>query len=156
MDLHPGETVVFEGHPSWRAAPAFYLKGMIPVLVLAVVVWIAGEKGAAVIAFVVGALLVVLAGVIRRSATRYVITTERLHIRKGLLSRHVQQTTIDRVQNVNTDQSFLERVLKVGRVDFDTAGTEEDDFTFRGISRPDRIVAAIDTAQRAHRADTGV
>ena len=28
MDLHPGEQVVFEGHPSWRALLSFYLVGV--------------------------------------------------------------------------------------------------------------------------------
>jgi uncharacterized membrane protein YdbT with pleckstrin-like domain len=60
----------------------------------------------------------------------------------------VQQTRIDRVQNVNTDQSVLERILRVGKVDFDTAGTDDSDFIFRGISHPDRVVAAVDRAQR--------
>ena len=28
MDLHPGEQVVFEGHPSWRGVLSFYVKGL--------------------------------------------------------------------------------------------------------------------------------
>ena len=28
MDLHPGETIVFEGHPSWRAVLSFYIGGV--------------------------------------------------------------------------------------------------------------------------------
>ena len=27
-DLHPGEEVVFEGHPSWRGLLSFYLGGI--------------------------------------------------------------------------------------------------------------------------------
>jgi uncharacterized membrane protein YdbT with pleckstrin-like domain len=80
-----------------------------------------------------------------------VISTERLNIRTGILSKHVQQTSIDRVQNVNTEQTFLDRILRVGAVDFDTAGTDDSDFTFRGVSNPTGIVAAVDRAQRLHR-----
>ena len=60
----------------------------------------------------------------------------------------MQQTRIDRVQNVNTDQGPLERVLRVGTVDFDTAGTDDSDFTFTGIADPQEIVTAVDRAQR--------
>jgi uncharacterized membrane protein YdbT with pleckstrin-like domain len=52
------------------------------------------------------------------------------------------------VQNVNTHQSLFDRIVRVGKVDFDTAGTDDSDFVFEGISHPDRIVAAIDRAQR--------
>ena len=29
MDLHPGEEIVFEGHPSWRATLLFYVWGVV-------------------------------------------------------------------------------------------------------------------------------
>jgi len=98
---------------------------------------------------VVGFALVVLIGFIRRIATVYTITNQRLRIKRGILSKRVQQTRIDRVQNVNTDQSVLERVLRVGTVDFDTAGTDDSDFTFDGVSSPARVVEAVDRAQHA-------
>ena len=43
---------------------------------------------------------------------------------------------------------LLDRILRVGTVDFDTAGTDDSDFTFRGIANPDEVVSAVDRAQR--------
>jgi uncharacterized membrane protein YdbT with pleckstrin-like domain len=60
----------------------------------------------------------------------------------------MQQTRIDRVQNVNTAQSLRERLLRVGTVDFDTAGTDDSEFRFVGIADPSDVVAAVDRAQR--------
>ena len=148
MDLHPGERVVFEGHPSWRALLSVYLGGALAALAVAVVVALAA---AIAIGVAVGAALVALVlivGFIKRMATRYMVSTQRLYIRRGILSRRVQQTRIDRVQNVNTDQSLLERILHVGTVDFDTAGSEDSDFSFVGIADPGGVVAAVDAAQR--------
>ena len=102
--------------------------------------------GAAVL--VVGFALLVVGGFLKRMATHYVVTTQRLRIRRGILAKKIQQTRIDRVQNVNTDQRLLDRILRVGTVDFDTAGTDDSDFTFRGIANPDEVVAAVDRAQR--------
>jgi hypothetical protein len=62
MDLHPGEQIVFEGHPSWRGLLSFYVGG------------------------VAGAL--------------------------------------------------------------DTAGSDDSEFRFLGIDRPEQVVAAVDRAQR--------
>jgi uncharacterized membrane protein YdbT with pleckstrin-like domain len=148
MDLHPGEDVVFEGHPSWRAVLAFYLSGIIGSLLIAVIVALAASVGLGVVVGVVLIALVILVGFIRRMATTYMVSNQRLYIRRGILSKRVQQTRIDRVQNVNTDQSVMERILRVGKVDFDTAGTDDSDFTFIGLSNPGRVVAAVDRAQR--------
>ena len=148
MDLHPGEDVVFEGHPSWRAVLAFYLSGIIGSLLIAVIVALAASVGLGVVVGVVLIALVILVGFIRRMATTYMVSNQRLYIRRGILAKRVQQTRIDRVQNVNTDQSLMQRLLRVGTVDFDTAGTDDSDFVFVGISSPDRVVAAVDRAQR--------
>lgn len=153
MDLHPGEEIVFEGHPSWRSVLSFYLKGLLVAAVGGVVLWLALSVGWGVVAFLVIEAVVVLVGFVKRVATDYTITTERLHIRRGILAKRVQQTSIDRVQNVNTDQSFVDRLLRVGKVDFDTAGTDDSDFTFDGVASPDAVVAAVDRAQRARRSE---
>ena len=153
MDLHPGEEIVFEGHPSWRGVLGFYLKGLAIAVVIGAILFFAVSDALGVVALVVVLALVVLVGMLMRLATSYVISTERLHIRRGILSKHVQQTSIDRVQNVNTTQSFFERILGVGAVDFDTAGTDDTDFTFRDVSDPAAIVASVDRAQRAHQRD---
>ena len=34
-DLHPGEQIIYEGHPSWRSILAYYLKGLLAALVVA-------------------------------------------------------------------------------------------------------------------------
>jgi uncharacterized membrane protein YdbT with pleckstrin-like domain len=148
MDLHPGESIVFEGHPSWRALLSFYIGGIAGALVIAVIVALVATT---VLAIVVGAVLiaaVILFGLVKRTATDYMVSTQRLYIRRGILSKKVQQTRIDRVQNVNTDQSLRERLLRVGTVDFDTAGNDDSDFRFIGIDNPSRVVTAVDRAQR--------
>ena len=148
MELHPGEDVVFEGHPSWRATLLFYFYGVVIVAVVAVVVALLASVLAAVLMAVAGLAVVVVAGFVRRMATSFVITSERLHIRHGILSKRTQETRIQRVQNVNTEQSFFERLLQVGTVDFDTAGTDDSEFKFVGVGNHGEVVGAVDRAQR--------
>jgi uncharacterized membrane protein YdbT with pleckstrin-like domain len=155
MDLHPGEEVVFEGHPSWRALLAYYAGGLGIALVAGVALWLISGAGLGVLAFVVVLAGVLLIGFVRRIATVYMISTQRLWIRRGILSKHVQQTRIDRVQNVNTEQRFIERIMRVGTVDFDTAGTDDSDFRFVGVSSPSQVAEAVDRAQREQAAGRG-
>jgi uncharacterized membrane protein YdbT with pleckstrin-like domain len=149
MDLHPAEEIVFDGHPSWRSTLGFYVLGFVAAVAAGIVAGVIGGGTIGVVVLVVALAAVMLVGLVRRLGTHYLVTTERLRIRRGILSRRVQQTQLDRVQNVNTDQSFFERVLQIGTVDFDTAGTDDSDFTFRGIADPEDVVAAVDSAQRA-------
>ena len=150
MELHPGEQVIYEGHPSWRSILGYYMKGLVVTIVVgAIGYWLDGIGLAVGVAILVLAL-VLIAGFVRRFATRYTITDQRLHIKHGIIARHVQQTRIERVQNVNTNQSVLERVLKVGTVDFDTAGTDDADFKFVGVEEPGDVVAAIDKVNVRH------
>jgi putative membrane protein len=87
-------------------------------------------------------------GLVRRLQTTYTVTTERLTIERGLMTRELHETRLERVQNVNLRQSLLERALGVGTVDFDTAGGAAYDFSFIGVAEPKRLVRTVDTALR--------
>lgn len=158
MDLVAGEQVLFEGHPSWRSVLAFHLKGLVLVVLVggaaALVTRLTGDAvDWAVVAAVMGVafVLLVLASFIKRLATKYVITNRRLRIRRGIVARHVQEARLERVQNVNTNQSVLERLLQVGTVDFDTAGSGDSEFAFVGVAQPEKVSAAVDEALREAR-----
>jgi uncharacterized membrane protein YdbT with pleckstrin-like domain len=148
MDLHPGEDVVFEGHPSWRALLSFYVYGTIAVAVIGVIVALVASVAVGVLVAVVLFVIMLVVGFVKRMATTYMVTSQRLYIRRGILSKAEQQTRIDRVQNVNTNQKLLQRILSVGTVDFDTAGTDDSEFRFVGIANPGNVVHAVDKAQR--------
>ena len=148
MDLHPGEEIVFQGRPVWRSLMSFYISATLGALVVGVLVGIVVSTGAGVLVFLVLFALALLVGFLRRVATVYTITNQRLRIKHGIIARHVQQTELARVQNVNTDQSMLERMLQVGTVDFDTAGTGDADFKFTGVEEPEEVVAAVDVAKK--------
>lgn len=160
MDLEPGEHVIFEGHPSWRSILDYYVKGLIVVAVAGAIA--AGVTKALddevdaglVTAVVVGLLAIVLVvGYLKRLFTTYTITNVRLHIRRGIVARAEQQTTINRVQNVNTHQSVIQRMLFIGNVNFDTAAGDDYDFQFGGVASPHEVVEAVHRAQRE--ADAG-
>src|SRR4051794_37296281 len=154
--LAPGEQVMFQGHPSWRSIIAFYIKGLFVVLIAAFVVGIVTnitgddtDAGLVALVAVVGVAVVVLAGFIKRITVHYTITTRRLHIKRGIISREIQETRLERVQNVNYDQSVLQRLLQVGDVDFDTAAGDDFNFVFAGVANPDEVVERVDRATHA-------
>ena len=102
-----------------------------------------------VVAVLVSLLAVLGIGFVKRLMTTYTITDQRLTIDVGLLSRDVHETRLERVQNVNSSQTLLERMLRIGTVDFDTAAGAEYDFAFRGVADPHQIVRTVDRALHA-------
>ena len=75
-------------------------------------------------------------------ATVYTITNRRLHIKRGLIARRTQEARLERVQNVNKTSPPLSGVLRVGTVDFDTAGGDSDhEFKFAGVAEPSGVGA---------------
>ena len=144
MELLSGETFVWAGHPTWRATLSMILKGVLAgvlLLVLGVLIDVFGGSGRWTVYGVV-ALVVVGAGAIlfswvSRRFTEYAITNRRLHIRRGVLSKTETSTSIERVQNVTVTQSPIDRILKTGTIDFDTASDDQTDtFRFVGIDNP--------------------
>ena len=147
MDLQPGERVIYQGHPSWRAILGFYIKGLLVAAAAAVLAGLINEGvGLGVVTFAVIAAIVVLAGFIKRVATVYTITDRRLNIKVGIISRKVQETRLQRVQNVNYNQGVYERVMQIGDVEFTTAGTDESNFVFAGVAQPEQVVQQVEHA----------
>lgn len=150
MELGSGERELFSGHPSLRAAPGFVMKGLLVAAVVGLIVVLIEDTAAGVGAGAAVFAITLVAGFLMRLATTYTITNHRLHIKRGIVARKTQEARLERVQNVNTEQGVLDRILQVGTVDFDTAGTTDSDFSFHGVAQPEKVVSAVDRAQREH------
>lgn len=146
VDLREGEHIIFEGHPSWRSILSFYLKALVVAVMAGAIGWLAFSTGIGIAVAVAVFVVAVVVGFVMRIATTYSITNQRLRIRRGIVSRNVQETRVDRIQNVNTDQGVLERILQVGTVDYDTAGTDDADFAFRGVGQPEKVAKKVEQA----------
>ncbi|HEX8051419.1 MAG TPA: PH domain-containing protein [Thermoleophilaceae bacterium] len=151
MDLNPGEVVIFEGRPSWRAILGFYILGLLAVAAAFAIGLLAADAGIGAAAGAVVLVIVLLWGWAKRYATRYAITNRRLHIRRGILSKSVEETRLDRVQDVKIKQGVGQRLLGIGTVDFDTSAESGAGFRFQGIARPDHVARQVD--RTIHEAD---
>jgi uncharacterized membrane protein YdbT with pleckstrin-like domain len=150
LHLSAGEQVIFEGHPSWRAIIGFYLKGLLFAAIVGVLAKLFGASSATVFLIVLVILaLTVLIGFVKRVTTTYTITNRRLNIKRGILSREIQETRLERVQNVNYRQTVYQRVVQIGDVDFDTAASDDYNFIFVGVADPGDVVHRVDQATGA-------
>ena len=164
MEMMGNEQVIWEGHPTWRATLSFHIKGILISIGLFFVILLFQWAGVdissawAVLVLVVGIGLTVASGWVQRFFTQYAITTKRLQIRRGILSKTESSTNVDRIQNITVFQSPVDRILRVGSIDFDTASDDASDrFSFNGVNGPqdlrERIMRARDDEKSAGRPD---
>ncbi len=74
--------------------------------------------------------------------TRYVLTTERLMTRSGLVAQRGIEIPLERITNVNFSQSMIERIVGAGDLVVESAGvTGQSPFT--NIPHPDTFQALL-------------
>jgi uncharacterized membrane protein YdbT with pleckstrin-like domain len=155
LDLMDGEETIWEGHPSWRAVLSHLTKGILGSIAFIVVLVVIDKLGApssfttwGIILGVVGIGITILVAYLERVFTLYTITNTRINTRTGVLSKREASTSLDRIQNVTITQDLLDRILRTGTVDFDTASMDSSDkFRFFGINTPQRVREQIQRAQ---------
>lgn len=110
-------------------------------------------------AIVVGILLaVVLVGVVilvgaylSHRNTNYVVTTDALYKKTGVLSRNVQRIEFDKVQDTSYRQSFLGAKFGYGTVDVSTAGGGGVEMSLANVAEPQSVQSRINERLRDSR-----
>ena len=108
-----------------------------------------------------GGLLVLLGayGVVRAAlnwwSRYYVLTTEELYRKRGLVSRTVTNLRLERVQDTTFSQSALGRALSYGDVHVETASGGGPEITFGGVADPEAVVGEITRQLDRRRAGRG-
>ncbi len=155
------ETEIWQGRTHWKHYAGRLLLWLgANVLVAFLVGWIASsfEGFTAGHAFwtIVGILLISGLLVVGRVllpilSNRYRLTSERLFIEHGLLSRTIDQTELIRVDDVRIYKSFLDRIFGLGSVAVISSDATDRETLITGIREPETVAEAIRTRMRALR-----
>jgi len=83
------------------------------------------------------------------ASTHFVVTTERLIFRNGLIAKHGRDIPLDRINDISSHQSILERILRSGDLLIESAG-EQGQQRFSNIRRPEHVKKEIYKQVEAH------
>lgn len=155
-DLLPGEEKdVFRKRPAWRAFFwKLFLAVLFPAAGLAFVLFasaaptlksIAGYAGLAV------GLIIFLVVLVKRYSLMYRLSTQRLFIYRGLISRRVEELELFRVRDIDVIQSFWERILGYGRMMVYSTDNTTPKFEIVGMAEPIKVKDTIRTNFRTAR-----
>jgi uncharacterized membrane protein YdbT with pleckstrin-like domain len=151
--LNQGEDVILDLHPHW----VYFIKsGLVFVAVLVFGAWIAfGVDDANSAVEVVSGVLVLIAlgwaalTYMKWVTTNFVITTDRLIYRHGVLSKHGIEIPLERVNTVFFSQSILERMVGSGDLIIESAG-ELGRQNFSNVRKPSAVQNEIHKQMEAN------
>jgi|GEM_PF-3133546 len=66
----------------------------------------------------------------------YALTNKRVIISEGIFSEKFESTTYDKITDMGFTQSFMDKILNIGTISIDTAGTDQIEITFENVSNP--------------------
>jgi uncharacterized membrane protein YdbT with pleckstrin-like domain len=149
--LRNDEQIVLDLHPHlWYLFPRLLV--MVAAIVLGIVT-VAGTDSS-ILQGGVGVLVVLATGwwLIRLAgylSTNFVLTTDRVVYRSGVLRKTGQEIPLERINTVFFEQRVWERIIKAGNVAVESGG-ESGRTHFTDIRNPEQVVNEIHTQMDAN------
>jgi uncharacterized membrane protein YdbT with pleckstrin-like domain len=151
--INEGETVVLDLNPHWWFFWRHIVVGIPLFLALIGVLSLNGDtrslltKGWAVLAIVYALWL--LSKFMSWWFTHFVVTSDRVIYRHGVLAKRGVEIPLERVMNINFSQRIFERIIGAGDLQIDSAGAEGQSY-FSNIRHPDGVQQEIYRQMEAH------
>jgi uncharacterized membrane protein YdbT with pleckstrin-like domain len=147
IDLMPNEKMVLASNPHWfyfwkQVLAGFGLIGLLLILWTVDADWVDTSIGwITLVAFIV-LLVNTIYEFVQWQTTRFAITDQRVAYQSGIVRRRGVSIPLNRINNVNFEQSFIARMLNNGIVTIESAG-QTGDSVFENIPNPENVRALI-------------
>jgi uncharacterized membrane protein YdbT with pleckstrin-like domain len=147
--LNPGEEIAFDLHPHWWYFAGVAAFGIIVLAAAAAAPQLFHGRARTLALWVVVVLIAVwlvwfATRLLTWRTTHFVLTTDRLIFRSGVLSRTGREIPLERVNDLSFHQGFFERIVGAGDLMIESAGEAGQD-VFSRIPHPDRAQQDIYT-----------
>lgn len=147
IELMPNENMILASNPHWfyfwkQVAAAAGVIGLLLLLSLVDADWLNSVIGWVTIIAIVVLVLDVVFEYIQWKTTRFAITDQRVAYQSGIFRRRGVAIPLNRVNNVNFNQSAIARMLNNGVVTIESAG-QTGDSVFENIPNPERVRSLI-------------
>ncbi len=143
IELMPDEKMILASNPHWfyfwkQVAAGIGIVALLLASWLIDTDWMESVLGwLTLVAFVV-LLIDLVFEFVQWKTTRFAITDQRVAYQSGVIRRRGVSIPLNRVNNVNFDQSFIARMLNNGIVTIESAG-QTGDSVFENIPDPEKV-----------------
>lgn len=125
-EMHKEDKILKEIKPSYWAFLLWYIIGIVLLPFLGI-----------------GLIVIIVALLIRKGTTFY-ITDKRVIYELTFLSRQISSATYDKIQDLHFTQGILGRIVGIGTIHINTAGTSFIEIKFSGVEDPVSVKRAIE------------
>jgi uncharacterized membrane protein YdbT with pleckstrin-like domain len=142
--LSDNEELILDLRPHWIT---IVVPSLITVLVVIVWGYLLGKTNGALSWILTAAALVLLLWFVARgfidwATSHFVVTSDRLIHREGLVSKHSMEIPLEAINDVRFNQRILERVVGAGDLVIESAGTRGQE-VFSNIRNPEFVQKTI-------------
>jgi membrane protein YdbS with pleckstrin-like domain len=148
-DLSEGEQIVLTLHPHWKTVLVPFLVLVAVVIVAAVLLVViphnrlqADERIAVGVLAVLVAIIWTGVPILRWRTTTYELTTRRLRLRRGILSRTGRDFPLVRISDVSFSHGPIDRLLRCGKLTVESAG-EHGQLVLTEIPEVEKVQATL-------------
>jgi uncharacterized membrane protein YdbT with pleckstrin-like domain len=134
LSIDDGEEIIWSGKPHGSS--------LIPALVI----------GLPLSLILIG-VVIIASAYFQRENTQYVVTSEGLYKKTGVLSRDVQRIDFGKVQNISYNQGFFGSQFGYGNVDISTAGGSGVEMQFWSVPDPREVQELINKRMKGSRGE---
>ncbi len=137
------EEIVFDLKPHWVAiVPSLFWTVVVIALIALSFALLEGAVAIAVCILVVAWRLVAVPPFVRWRFTHFVLTTDRLITRSGVIAKQSKEIPLERINDVAFSQSILDRLLGAGDLLIESAG-ERGQGRIQNVRHPERVQLMI-------------
>lgn len=101
-----------------------------------------------ILCLVVVGFLILLVWWLKTKTESLTVDQEKTVLRKGILSKHVNEVFHVDVRNIKVSQSFLQRMFGVGAVAISSAGQSDVEIYISGMPKPYKIKDLVNTLRK--------
>lgn len=136
-------------HPHWLTVLGSTVMAIVLAAVAGIVSWVTPDdetgnriQWIVVILVVLAAIPLVLVPFLRWRTTHYVVTSHRVMVRRGILTKQGKDITLSKITDVSFSQSLLDRIIRSGTLNIESAGDSADE-SLRNIPHSDEVQQLI-------------
>lgn len=112
--------------------------------------YLEGDYGAIIgwVLVAIGGLFVIyfLVRYLKWISTLYVLTDQRVMIKRGILGRSIEDMSLNMITNIDVRQSALQRFLGYGTIVFSSEGGNLDDLVWKYVPDPFKVRSEVQSA----------
>jgi membrane protein YdbS with pleckstrin-like domain len=129
--IEAGERQLYKANPAmFRNSPIYFIISIILIAVYGL------------------GLVILLFWWLNVKGMTFIVSNERITLRKGILSKHTNEVFLNDIRNVQISQSFFQRIFGVATIGISSAGQAGVEIAVDGLRNPNKVKDIIDRHRR--------